>query len=332
VRLEVTILVLVLLVTVCGRAVARDDKPADCARYSKIPFPTADRPTAAEKKALAKCSSEDLYYGIGTPVDAVKARKCAYVEMDSGQSPEIGGEAMLMTIYANGQGAARNLPLALRLACAVEIAAPAEMEGRVEDLLERLKKPTAKRKPFHYCDAATSGYLTGFCTAHDEKKTRLARDKKLAKLVATWPAPQRAALRKLEAAAAAFFGTRVNNEVDLTGTMRASLMEQEQVALEKGFLSAIQRLENGALPRASAAQFKATERQLNEVYSRIMKDPTFAYGTVTRDQIRKTERLWLPYREAWVALGAQRYPTVTPESWRTWIAKQRIAMLKDLIP
>ena len=84
-----------------------------------VELPAADRPTPAEEKALAKCVSADLYFGFGQPADPAKARKCAYAEMDRNAKAPIGGKAMLMMIYANGKGAARNFDAAIKLACSL---------------------------------------------------------------------------------------------------------------------------------------------------------------------------------------------------------------------
>src|SRR3954464_6255103 len=75
-----------------------------CAAVKDVELPAADRPTPAEEKALAKCVSVDLYYGFGQPADPMKARKCAYAEMDRDAKVPIGGRSMLMMIYANGNG------------------------------------------------------------------------------------------------------------------------------------------------------------------------------------------------------------------------------------
>src|SRR5438270_8056637 len=71
-----------------------------CAAVKDVELPAADRPIPAEEKALAHCASIDLYYG--QPADPVKARKCAYAEMIRDAKAPIGGKAMLMMIYANG--------------------------------------------------------------------------------------------------------------------------------------------------------------------------------------------------------------------------------------
>lgn len=43
-----------------------------------------------------------------------------------------------------------------------------------------------------------------------------------------------------------------------------------------------------------------------------------------------TQRLWLPYREAWVALGAKVRPDTHGDGWRVWITRKRTRMLTEL--
>ena len=68
----------------------------------------------------------------------MKARKCAYAEMDRDAKVPLGGKAILMMVYANGNGATRNFDAALKLACSLG-GAPGDDTGRVYQL-DRLKK------------------------------------------------------------------------------------------------------------------------------------------------------------------------------------------------
>src|ERR1041385_1864230 len=88
------------LLAFCQKDLASAETKKICQQHKTIDLPAKDRPTSAETAALAKCSSEDLYYGIGAPADPVKARKCAYLEMDRGSQDdgEFSGRAMLMVI------------------------------------------------------------------------------------------------------------------------------------------------------------------------------------------------------------------------------------------
>ncbi len=121
-----------------------------CASVKDVKLPAADRPTPAEEKALAKCVSADLYFGFGQTSDPVKARKCAYAEMDRNDKTPIGGKAILMMVYANGNGAARNFDAAIKLACSIG-GAPGddkiERDQKFNDLIAGWKP--AEKKAFH---------------------------------------------------------------------------------------------------------------------------------------------------------------------------------------
>ncbi len=147
-----------------------------CARVQNIQFPADDRPNEVQKARLKGCDSEDLYYGIEGPADPVKARLCAYQQMDSREELVFGGEAILMMVYAIGAGASRNLDLAIKLACAIE-GAPAELDGRLRHL-EALKDQRSGRVTFDLCDDITSGFMMGYCAAHDQRLARAERQRR----------------------------------------------------------------------------------------------------------------------------------------------------------
>jgi uncharacterized protein YecT (DUF1311 family) len=47
--------------------------------------------------------------------------------------------------------------------------------------------------------------------------------------------------------------------------------------------------------------------------------------------VQATQKAWLKYRDAWVALGAARYPHVSSEAWMTWTTRKRTAQLKEVL-
>ena len=53
-------------------------------------------------------------------------------------------------------------------------------------------------------------------------------------------------------------------------------------------------------------------------------------GTIRPEGIRDTERVWIRYRDAWVAFGAKRYPSVPADAWRTWATTERERQLREL--
>ena len=311
-------------------------RPAACDPYDKLEVPAADLPAPEERKALASCSSEDLYFGFGVAADPVKARKCAYLQREPAGSegelrqPVFGGAGLLSMIYANGKGATRNFDLALKFACEVDDA-PAENELRFAHLL-KLQKENWSGDDFHLCDDITSGFMQGMCAGLGEKFAKAERNRKFEKFTVTWSQDEKKAFQDLQKEAAMFFETGSRNEVDLSGTARGAFVVEAEAGLHDGFLAALERFEKGQLPKFSAADFSKADAELNSTYAKLQLHPNkpIGFSTVTSEGIRTTQRAWLRYREAWVKFGKAKYPTVSADSWRTWLTQNRVKMLKDL--
>src|SRR6478609_7976771 len=92
------------LTALCQSTISDPGAKQMCAAVKDVELPAADKPTPAEEKSLASCVSVDLYFGFGQTADPIKARKCAYAEIDRNDKTLIGGKAILMMIYANGNG------------------------------------------------------------------------------------------------------------------------------------------------------------------------------------------------------------------------------------
>jgi uncharacterized protein YecT (DUF1311 family) len=303
-----------------------------CDQYTRIEVPASDLPAPRDHQALASCNSYDLYFGFDHAPDLVKARKCAYIERGAGKKkPELvfGAAGMLTMIYANGKGADRNFDLAVKFAC--EISEGSD-EGRVQHLLE-LKRQHWTGDNFNVCDDGMSGFMQGWCSRLDEDFKEAERTRKLSAITARWTALEKTAFRELQKAATAFFGASSQKEVDLSGSGRASFEIEEEADLNDGFVAALERFEKGQLPRFTSSDFSKADAELNSVYSKIQSDPKNninEFSTVTPEGVKRAQRAWLRYREAWVKFGQLKYPSVSPEGWRTWLTQERIKMLKDL--
>jgi uncharacterized protein YecT (DUF1311 family) len=303
-----------------------------CQRVKDVALPAKDRPTFEEKKSLAQCDSEDLYYGFGKSADPVTARKCAYIEMDKGkdEEPAFGGRAMLMMVYANGKGAERNFDVAIKLACTLQ-GAPAEMEGRVQHLA-KLKEQHWAGNDFSICDDITSGYMQGFCAGQQERFEAVTRNNRLKLILGRWSADDQQAFAALRQAASEFFKSSTENEVDLSGTIRSAFQIQHEASLNDGFVSSLQQFELGHLPNFSAADFARADAALNAAYQKIQqKKKDDNWGTVTAEDIKKTQRVWIPYRDAWLVFGQKKYPGVSADSWKTWLTQERTRMLQHFL-
>jgi hypothetical protein len=308
-------------------------KAQDTCKPMKIgDFPKKDLPPAGFSKDKLKAKlSKDYYYGIGVPIDYVNARYLAFKELEDSTSETIGGPAILMMLYANGYGVKKNFDISLRLACANIWSAPAELEYRTAHL-KRLKQYNIDTV-FSICDDITSGMMSGVCEDLNTTIQEWGRQRVLDSVTVNWPAKDTAALSKLYKVAEVFFNTRVNNEIDLSGTMRAAFQSAEQNALEKDFLNEIVEAGAHAFPASSDKDFAAADSMLNITYKQIMEKKVGPYdwGTVTKEGIKTTERKWIVYKEAWVKFGQVVCPGVSESSIQTFFTKQRMEELKDFL-
>ena len=293
--------------------------------------PAADKPDPAASAELKGCRSEALYYGIGRPSDPARARQCAFLERQSAQDGAgFAGDAMLMTMYANGVGAARDLDVAISLACRIG-GAPAEQDGRVKHLA-KLRAEHWTGDDFSFCDDITSGFAMGVCAAHDADLADAERARLFASLTGGWSETDKRALAELRKAETAFADARAGEEVDMSGTARAALSIEEQQEQQADLLGMLRALADGKAPTFTSRELAAADAKLNATYRQVQQaaDPS-RWGTVTKDGIRTTQRAWLRYRDAWVAFAAVKYPAVSAESIKGWLTDKRTAMLRQFL-
>lgn len=320
-----------LLAPVC--ALAYDDATGwetVCKQAENVSIPERDRPTIAEKRTLANCSSRDLYYGFDRPADPVNARKCAYLEVEQGDEQIFGGSSILMMLYANGKGVARNMDLAIKFACKLNMTGAIEDKYRVMHLA-KLKQERWSGDNFSLCDDITSGFMQGACADIGARFAEAKRNKKLAKLVGDWKEKDKAAFKKFEQVFERFVKDRVDNEVDLSGTGRAAFQFEEETRLRNDLALSIEKYERREFPTYTSDQLITADKELNDLYAKIQKNKTPSWGTTTKEGIKKTQRAWLKYRDAWVDFAQQKYPEVLAVSWKTWLTQNRITMLEEFL-
>ncbi|PHV18825.1 lysozyme inhibitor LprI family protein [Janthinobacterium sp. GW458P] len=298
---------------------------AGCLKVKDAAPPPADLPAPSAVAALQQCQATDLYYDTKSmsspkPADWRPVRHCAMATQNS---------AVLMMLYQNGQGVQKDPLLALKYACSID-AAPAEMQGRIAHLQQI---NASGRGMMDLCDDITSGYMMGVCSAIDARQKQRVRAQASGKLSDGWPAVAQASLQKLQAAASKFADARAAHETDLSGTARAAMSIAARTAELDLLAQDLRQYEAGKLPPAlSMAQAAALDKELNAIYGKLMKKPASTYaGAVDKDGIRATQRLWLAYRDAWMNLGAVRYPSVTSETWAGLLTARRNAQLQDLL-
>jgi hypothetical protein len=296
-----------------------------CAAVKDVQLPAGDRPTPAEEKALAKCISADLYFGFGQPADPEKARKCAYAEMDRDAKAPIGGKAILMMIYANGNGATRNFDVATKLACSLG-GGPGDDAGRVYQL-DRLKKQNWAGNTFSVCDHSSARELYEQCAILSERFDKIERDQKFNDLIAAWKPAEKKAFHTFMEEANKFYEVQAKNGVNLEGTFEI----QEEIFFKNNLLSSLQAFERGELPNYTAEEFQKAEAAEQAAYQRTQTGDVAQWGTVTRQSVQKSEDEWRRYCIAWIAFGRQKYPGVSEQSWKAWLGTDRTVMMNRFL-
>ncbi|HEX9953760.1 MAG TPA: lysozyme inhibitor LprI family protein [Allosphingosinicella sp.] len=292
--------------------------------------PVADAPDASTAAALKGCDSEALYYGIGVTADPVRARQCAFLEA-AGRTPDqsidspFGGRAMLMTIYANGRGAVRDLDVATHLACGIE-GAVAEVHGRVLHLQE-MKAAGTGAEEFHFCDDVTSGLAGGWCAGHSARIAKAAREAELAGLIAAWPERSKLALLSLRAAQSVYSDASADGEVDMSGTLRSAFWIERQEMLDRDMLATLRLLTQGQVS-GSRGDYAAADKALNAAYrARLAEVRAAQWGTVKPEGVRAAQRAWLRYRDAFLAFAAVQYPQMSRDGLAAMLTRQRTRLL-----
>ncbi len=291
-----------------------------CGTVKDTPFPAQDRPGVDESKTLTGCVSQDLYYGFGKAPYYEQARKCAYLEMDTGNNKAFSGRSILMMIYANGLSVPRNLDLSIRLACEI---GGGDAAGAVHQL-QRYKAANWQGNNFSICDHSSAPYLYQQCALLDDRFDRVTRHEKLDAIAAQWTPRQKRAYQSFLKTAIAFFEARAHGEINLESTFAV----QEVAFHERELIATLEKFEKGELPKFAEADLKKAEEEMQVKFSETQTKDPHQWGTVSSESIRKTQPSWLAYREAWIALGKARWPNVTPTSWKTWTAQERVVMLE----
>ena len=324
-----------------------------CHAYGRVPLPAeaatpfsaADEPTqAAAAEGALSCSAEAFYGAEGSP-DFARARRCAWEERRAGGrlSGALGGQLILAALYANGQGTARNGPLAARMACESLDAgffsdSDTDTSGPDTPLVTLLHdiapgRPRAAQRvdPCAYTEGSTR-YISG-C---DSLKIVLRQDRlrhDLSEFGQTLSPAQQRAWQILLDALREYWDMHDEKEVLKVGHYVTSGYDQGSLPdAEEDLLNNLKHFGAGKLPPARADDYPAAEKRLAGVYTEALARAARQSSSglnPTPEGLRQTERAWLTYRESWVRFGGLRFPGVAADSWRTWLTAQRAKDLAD---
>lgn len=266
---------------------------------------------------------EELCRTVGKPSLTDKERKAITQDSRIAEAYSFSEPMKYATAFANGWGVTRNVKRALSFACTADIAE----NGDKVMAIQRIGRNPDTAKPFEECDYLTNAADEGRCMEGVVAKRQAPRDRKIAEISAGFTPAQKYAFDALRAAAKTYFESHAGEEQDMNGSMRGIFYADEMDNIEQRFFQFLMRCEYHHFP--SRGHFAESDKKLNETYQKIMTGlPASAHmgGEETKDGLRKTQRAWLKYRDAWEAFARQRYPRLA-DQFPAWITDDRIQTL-----
>lgn len=302
-----------------------------CDAFAGLQPPPGDLPSDGDRERLHNCSALDLYYGLGDEApDPRAARLCAYIEQQTGGGSQMptDSDGVLMAIYANGDGVARNEALAKHFAC--------EIDWQPEDqqrLLDNIDGSADSNHRVGVCDVQPFWPVNDICDAFEQSVRAKNFEREENAILSRWPAPRRDMYTALRKAARTYYWKRKPSEVFRQHhTSNISWVENN---LWAEFAEVLKVMDSPqGLP---ARDLASADRELNAAYRKAMKaveaacaDQPDVFAPLSPASLRQGERAWLAYADAWERFRAQAYPDVPAKRLRALLTTQRTAALKQL--
>jgi hypothetical protein len=138
---------------------------------------------------------------------------------------------------------------------------------------------------------------------------------------------------RLRAALEGFIDVHADGEVDQMGSGRAGFVIEEQDAVRDQFVIDLELLLTGKWPVASATAARDADARLNASYRKTLAwaDSSDNLSTIHPDAVRKAQRAWLVYRDAFVRFAAAASPRTSRDALLARLTSLRNAQL-DRMP
>jgi uncharacterized protein YecT (DUF1311 family) len=279
----------------------------------------------------AKCDSIATYYGIGRRRDFVAARACAQAERATHEFFGIDGPGVLMMVYANGEGVPRDLDRARAYACELGWEGLEDRLGRLDEMARQTHP-----EPIGVCDHAV-GAQTIACTALSTDRQAAELDARYAALAHAWPPEQQRNLARLRKAATSYFNDVVYAQGGLPPAYPAAMAMLDASAREEALFERIVAIARAPVPSVPEQKATTADQELNEAYRALMRTLRDLDGkaqcggsSVDATEIRDVQRLWIAYRDAWIAFGMTRHPQSAAAGWNEALTRERAQELRDV--
>lgn len=298
-----------------------------CRQFKSVAIPDPNRPDRRAEGGMPGCDAEALYYGIGVPPAPDKAFACAKLWAGEGY---MDSDVILLTIYANGKGAKRDLDTAIAMACTMGFA-PMESHYRVKHLFALRQEPN-NAEEFHWCDDITSGLSMGVCANHAQRITEAERQTRWAPIKARWSQGEAAAALARLMESGNLFARHHGGEIDQSGTARGAFITLAEENVANGMIKDLEDLAADKATLSMAVADDKADAELNRVYRRVMAyDFGDIGGAPSHANIRSAQRAWLKYRDAWVVFVKIAVPDMPTQAIVNHQTRRRIEHLKELI-
>jgi uncharacterized protein YecT (DUF1311 family) len=328
-------LLLILGLTAGASAQQERDASAQAAQATRICADLKNFSLPAVAEPPGGCPDPiDLYDHAMNGDDFRKAARCAqfYWERDA-HPAENDTSATLILLYANGQGVPRNADYATHIVC--RIRSTFETDKALNQLIVELDASRSGRatKWYTYCNLGfelDQGVEYG-CAQEAFEDAQNKRLDHLKLIASKWTAAQRSSFNAVLKAHDAYADANSSAESP-PGTGRGASMLEVQDNVNQEFAADIDRLEQRKLPKATHLDYVHANQDLNSGYRKVWAE---LVQTKAQDpdepgprNLLAAERAWLVYRDAFVAFAKLRWPQVSPDSWLTFLTRERIARLE----
>ena len=213
-------------------------------------------------------------------------------------------ERELAEKFANGDGVPRDYDIAAAFLCRAEPGmAQAEYDG-MSAHLEKMRKGETEA-PLRFCDHVTSGYGSTYCAS-------VRWDEEMPKLDARINALRgRPLMNELLMRGAAFAAaeTEFIGEQSQGGTGYSAILLATEIDEKERFIASVEQWSKERAPSASSAEAKSADAELNAMYRKTMKDTE---DPEWRSRLRKAQRAWILYRDAFAAFYVDRWRDSAP--------------------
>jgi hypothetical protein len=330
-------------------SVPEQDRPTFAeAASANVPLPaSANRDRPPWDQATTACYSVSLYYS-HSPEHFQKARYCVLAtlgllrdtvdlaKVKAAQRAASGGATdpedidemdgmVLAMVYGNGEGVARNLPLARQFVC--QYAGGIESDEPAQ-LLKGFDKIVSQGGHYDVCDNSGGSYgrrAAYVCLGLQQDK-RAEEIRQLEVAITATSTPQlKVSFLALSSVWQTFHKAYGTMDVAFCdgGTGCGPITENDDLKVTASWLAALKDVQNGVAPASDTdpSTFSQLDRNLNANYHNALDEFKGCEGEpCLTAQIRNADRAWLKYREAWVQFGALRWPSIPAEQWRAWQA------------